>query len=169
MAGDTAGCRRTCQDIWDRYGTRMRDDPTYQSLVQYVAAAERTGSHAPELVSLARKFTEKPNAPPVHLYLLALSQYRAGQFKDALQSCDRFVAAWQTGAPPPEAPALLALIHHQLGHEEDARQALDRADTWLLQQTGSKTDPARWLRKLNSTDALLFLLLHDEAHQRLHP
>ena len=63
---------------------------------------------------------------------------------------------------------LLALIHHQLGYRDAARQALDRADAWLLQQTGSKTDPSRLFR-IYPADALTFLLLHDEAHQRLGP
>jgi tetratricopeptide (TPR) repeat protein len=168
LAGDGDGCRKTCLKFWERFQTQMQGDQANLQVLGFLAAADRTRSLAAALGSLARLLNEKPGAGPIHLYLLALTQYRGGHFEEALRSCERSLAAKPGGQPLPGTYPLLALIHHQLGYRDAARQALDRADAWLLQQTGSKTDPSRLFRSYPA-DALPFLLLHDEAHQRLGP
>ena len=80
---------------------------------QALAWAERAVEASPENGSI--------------LNTLGVAQYRAGHFKEALETLERSAKlnSRPSGALNPSDVAFLAMAHHQLGHPDEARKHLE--------------------------------------------
>ena len=80
---------------------------------QALAWAERAVEASPENGSI--------------LNTLGVAQYRAGHFKEALETLERSVKlnSKASGALNPADVAFIAMAHHQLGHPDEARKHLE--------------------------------------------
>ncbi len=115
--GDTAGYRRTCAGLRERFG-RSEDADTARDLLRTCllgagAVAEGEGRW---LVELARK-SPRPAA-------LGAALYRTGAWEEA-------VRALQDGKGRLENQFLLAMAHYRLGQADKAREWLGRANATL--------------------------------------
>ena len=108
---------------------------------QALAWAERAVEASPENGSI--------------LNTLGVAQYRAGHFKEALETLERSAKlnSKASGVLNPSDVAFIAMAHHQMGHPEEARKHLE-----------TLRDLLTWDQWKNNTDNQTFL---QEAQERI--
>src|SRR5205807_2485677 len=107
---------------------------------------------ASQALALARKATE--HAPEVAIYwnTLGASQYRAGEWKDALVSLEEAMRLDSGGNA--RHWFLLAMAHHRLGNKPEALKWYRRAKDWT-EKKAPKNDELRRFRA--EAEALLMM------------
>jgi serine/threonine protein kinase/WD40 repeat protein/tetratricopeptide (TPR) repeat protein len=137
LSGDKDGYRRTCAEGWQRFG-----DGKNHFAVAFVTRAcglapdALTDSLAPVQV-MSQVATADPT--PLHLFLLGLVHYRAGQWDQAISRFEASISANRAWHEDTVQSGLgLALAHHRRGDIEKGRQWLTRSVDRLEQGTRDK-------------------------------
>src|SRR5262245_28678900 len=157
-AGDEEGYHRHCVEMLKRFG-QTSDVRHVNDICRDCCLSPRPVADPAELVKLAMKaLTIEPKAAWRHQYL-ALVQYRAGQYKEAVARLTEYPGAGI-------AACVLALSYHRLGQTEKAREWLSRADRWsknsiehACTQSSLKISPPYW------NLYAIVQILRREAHQ----
>jgi tetratricopeptide (TPR) repeat protein len=141
--GDSAGYRRTCATMLERFG----GSPTAQEGIHVGMMCALAPNAVPDLtrpLEVAERLAA--NWVPYQEFRnnLGALLYRAGRFDDALrrlneaahQSYEYFDERAESGKA--YNALFLAMCHDRLGHREEARRFLDRAVTWIDEATQRK-------------------------------
>jgi eukaryotic-like serine/threonine-protein kinase len=160
IRGDSKGYDTFCQAMIKRAG-QTEDHSEAFALARTCAMASKSPVDPARVVYWAKQAVAS-SQKPWDYHVLALTQYRAGQFDQALQN---FTKASGTGWSYRDLNWFgLALIHHRLGHPDEARQCLDKGIQWL--ERVGPPGPER-PAKLRPRDWLEAQLLRREAEELL--
>jgi tetratricopeptide (TPR) repeat protein len=129
--GDRDGYRQGCARLLDGLGGSSDGGVAAICSLAPDAVADPT-----RLVVMARKAVAGDPTAPWSLYDLGLTQYRAGEFDQAVKSLRASLA----GSSRWEGDVLnwpaLALALNRLGQADEARKSLDHADDWIEKRLG---------------------------------
>jgi serine/threonine protein kinase/WD40 repeat protein len=160
IRGDSEGYNRFCEgmtqraadtkDLWDSF-----------IVARSCAIARNSPVDPARAVQWANQgVTNAPVALCFHA--LALAQYRAGQFDQALQSFTKAnVKTWRYSEL---CWFGLALVHHRLGHPDEARRCLAKGIQWLEREGPLRPGQPAKIHPLNWLEAQL---LRREAEEML--
>jgi hypothetical protein len=127
-ARNTAGVRRACEGLLNRFGNTT--DPVQADRVAwYCVLAPDAVADPAALVRLAETAVagqpERGTAGSDVLKTLGAALYRAGRFAEATRRLDESIQTRGDGGDP-RGFAFLALAHHRLGHHDEAKRWLDK-------------------------------------------
>jgi tetratricopeptide (TPR) repeat protein len=161
LQGDDKGYREVCRRVLQRFG-QSQDPLELYMLARILALAPNDVAEPAQAVQRLEKAVAARPGEACYRHTLAVAQYRAGQFDQAVQGLqkslqlnwDAHVVDW----------LLLAIAHQRLGHKAEARQWLDKAVQWIEQANKASQGGAAWRLPVPSlTDHLEVLLLRREA------
>jgi tetratricopeptide (TPR) repeat protein len=132
--GDSETYRRLCVDLLERINNKSSARSVY--LAARIGAMGRDATDPLLTLELAVKGDQREPRRPYTLHTLALAQYRAGRWDEALRSVDASIAAMPTWSGHICNWLLLAIIHERIGHHDEARQWADKAAHWRQQAYG---------------------------------
>jgi len=130
QVGDTAGYRRACAGILERFG-RTKDPNTANGAAWPCALAPgAVADHARPLALAEQAVRSSPSY--LSLNTLGATLYRAGRFEVSAKRFNEAIKAHGHEGTPVDW-LFLAMAHQRLGHAEEARKWLDRAGRWIDQ------------------------------------
>ena len=157
-SGDTAGYRRTCETMLERFGPKG-DDPKADLVPMACILAPRAVADLPRVVRLAEKDLSDnvQRANGFTLNVLGAALYRAGRYGEAIERLSGVIGApvhggrWKWAARASCSPAIagyfLAMAHHRLGDADQARTWLNKAVKWTdeLLKDSPRLGPGSWI------------------------
>ena len=169
LAGDRAGYQQFCRDNAKRFG--KSDDPmTVHVLDRMCVLAPGALADAAEPVKqaehvLAAKPIDLVNWPGAVRYALGAARYRAGQYQEAVRSCQESGQRYSRWTGTYLNWPILVLALHQQGQSQEARNRwLYGASQWLEQKTqGRAKDDLSPPANVNAVNWLEFQVLYREA------
>ena len=145
--GDAEGYRRTCQEMFTRFGqTDNAEIANWLAWTCSLAPDSRVDRN--RLVPIAERAVNVDAKNESYGNTLGCALFRAGRFEDAAK---RLAAVKPSTVPPAYTWYLLAMTHHRLGHADEAKQWLAKARTWTEQEAEGKLDgpaPLSWDHRL---------------------
>jgi WD40 repeat protein/Tfp pilus assembly protein PilF len=165
-AGDTAGYRKTCMAILNRFG-QTDDGDTANSVAWTCALVPAAVKDPAQLVRLAEKALASDPRQYNYLNTLAAVLCRTGKYEAAVERFSEAIKAQGKGGTAWDW-LLLAIAHHHLGHSADARQWLDKATAWIDGEAQPKADSEK-SALLAWNDRLELQLLRTEAEGLIRP
>jgi tetratricopeptide (TPR) repeat protein len=132
LQGEVPEYHRLCQQTVGRIGrTKEGFRGTSAHLASRICMLHPDGGQAPQqgVVWASQAVKDQPRFP-WNFYGLALAQYRAGQFKEAVQRSQESLKMDPHWGGVPLNWLLLGMAHQRLGQPEQARQWMDKATAW---------------------------------------
>jgi tetratricopeptide (TPR) repeat protein len=133
--GDRDAYQRLCAGVLERDDIWINARRAFLA-ARICATGRDAATDASRRLELAAKADQLEARRPYTLHVLALAQYRAGLWSDALHSIDASFEAQATWSGHINNWLLLALIHTRLGHPDEARQWADKAADWRQKAYG---------------------------------
>jgi tetratricopeptide (TPR) repeat protein len=129
LAGDAKGYRKVCARMVARFG-QARDAYTGHCVARVCSLAPEGVPDFARAVQLAEKAAAgQRNA--YHVHALALAQYRAGRFDQAVRFCRESLKIHPNWQGVFCNWLVLAMAHHRLGQTKEAEQWLNKAGQWM--------------------------------------
>jgi tetratricopeptide (TPR) repeat protein len=159
--GDTAGYRRLCASMQERFGRTAAREPINLLAWTCVLGPGAIADLLP-ILQLAEKNSAGNPSNWYYRTTLGAAYYRAGQFETAIGQMGEASKVHGNGGNAFNW-LFLAMAHQRLGHADEARQWLAKAASWIEQAAPGKlkdyyiTVPLPWLYRLQ------LQLLHREA------
>jgi WD40 repeat protein/Flp pilus assembly protein TadD len=148
--GDLAGYRSACAAMLEQFGkTEKPEEGHWVAWAAVLAPDAVKDPHRP--VKLAELAVRSDPRESWYLSTHGAALYRAGRFAEAVQRLQEASTQWDKAATKPtqSSPAytwfFLAMAHQRLGHIEEARRWLEKAVTWMEQETQGNT--VAWNRR----------------------
>jgi WD40 repeat protein len=141
-----------------------RDPQAASVVLRLLALSDQVPLNAADLDRLAQPLRGNRLVEPWYIHhALGLAHYRAGNFQQAIDSCEQSLRDSGASNRHQVNWPVLALAHHRLGQADVARQWFDRTDAWLRRAT--KEQPACLHLALDDhlADGLELLVLNQEA------
>jgi len=128
-SGDIAGYRQTCQD-WDK----VHVNEMWMNGIWSSIWSGRSLEDPQKLVKRAEDFLAASDNPHFWQHVLALANYRAGRFKEALvhASMENQLSPFEAGSYT--TYPVQAMAHHRLGETAKAREWLEKANQAVHRQ-----------------------------------
>jgi tetratricopeptide (TPR) repeat protein len=130
LIGNTAGYRRLCARLAERYGNDA-DLWTVHILSRACTLGEGAVADPAQPVAWAQRWTTRRPALAWTLHAVGAAQYRAARYEDAIRHLRESQALAPTWPGQSMNDAFLALAHGRLGQLQEAKRALERTDRWL--------------------------------------
>jgi serine/threonine protein kinase/uncharacterized protein HemY len=140
-AGDTAGHRKLCTAMQERFGRTKDAWAAHTVAWTCVLGPEATADFLPVL-ELAEKNVARHPKNYWYPICLGAARYRAGQFQAAIQQLEARNAEARDENEP-HTCLFLAMAHHRLGHAEAATRWLAKATRWI-EQAPTQRPPVDW-------------------------
>jgi tetratricopeptide (TPR) repeat protein len=166
LTGDTAGYRRLCAKLVERYGNTTDFDEAH-NLSRVCTLAEGAVADPARPVAWAEPPSER-RPVPWFSHAVGAAQYRAGQFDEAVRAFRKSQALAPTWPGQCMNDAFLILAHARLGQSDDARRFLEKTDRWLADADRDlAAEQVGFPRRIFPADWLIVQVLRREAARAL--
>jgi serine/threonine protein kinase len=159
VVGDRKGLKAMCAALLDDSATTS--DATFANrLTRWCALSPGCIPDPDRLVALARKAVAAGQQDPQLRFHMALADYRAGRFDEAVRQASRSLAAIPAGEPGLLGAfdeAVLAMAYHRLGQSDAAARRLEATTRLDWETIERRTEPQDWWLRAD------FLTLSREA------
>jgi tetratricopeptide (TPR) repeat protein len=166
LTGDTAGYRRLCARLVERYGNTTEFDEAH-NLSRVCTLAEGAVADPARPVAWAELVTEHRPVPWV-THAVGAAHYRAGQFDQAVRAFRKSQALAPTWPGQCMNDAFLTLAYARLGQSDEARRYLEKTDRWLADADRDlAAEQVGFPRKIFPADWLIVQVVRREAAREL--
>jgi serine/threonine protein kinase len=162
LTGDRDGLRVVCNSIVD--DSRTGDSDFASDIARWCALAPGIVPDAARLVALAEPAAFRHDHGPERLFCLALTEYRAERFDEAIRRARESMTGLpkeHQGPIPALDEAVLAMAHHKLRHTNEAKAHLDEISRIDWRSIEGWPEPQNWWQRSD------FLVLKREAIELL--